>query len=572
MGFRMESSSSKKPDDRIPRRPGYLERGRDFQRTFRDDTFIKTSPLERQISELQSKIKANENILDQLRRDSDTLKKFPDLVRQKEDLLLIDKFDSLMRASEILDKSGEQVQIGISRSSGQQTEISESIDIKSMDDGLNKSKEILNALKARGANTQKLEDHLYSVERWFKLIETIIGLDNKNNGWTYSCQRDIDNWKESVEAYKTNIQDYKDRYRSIKNNICNGLKNDSERPKQENIFLEELHQTVQKEFPNISLGSSKVENKKINLISKEDEFYEAFNKATQYSENILSWNEELDPIAERLGKNLESWEQCEKSFHDQMNQNSEHKIFTENNTKKAVELLKERGKEPQEREIYSQEKKEIIKKYFQERAELLQERANLLQEVAEFLPQKLSSAKSIKILNKGLFAYTLKSASSDFKEFLSKLGNELENQVNSQNMKLEKISRNKKINELDQEIKGILQEVGLGSSRKSQAERIKKAKREQLLEKKQGEIEKDIQETKENITALENEIRGNIRESFKQQRYSQNAEEDILEKKRDIIYHRSKDSIERIKKYWRDAHTDNDGHSTRRVLWTLLSE
>jgi hypothetical protein len=52
----MESSSNKKSDDRIPRRPGSLEKSRHIIRDFRDDTFLKTSSLEGTHSELTHKL------------------------------------------------------------------------------------------------------------------------------------------------------------------------------------------------------------------------------------------------------------------------------------------------------------------------------------------------------------------------------------------------------------------------------------------------------------------------------------------------------------------------------------
>jgi hypothetical protein len=46
MPSHMESSSNKQSDNRIPRRPDRLVQSRDLIKDFRDDTFLKFSPLE----------------------------------------------------------------------------------------------------------------------------------------------------------------------------------------------------------------------------------------------------------------------------------------------------------------------------------------------------------------------------------------------------------------------------------------------------------------------------------------------------------------------------------------------
>jgi chromosome segregation ATPase len=280
---------------------------------------------------------------------------------------------------------------------------------------------------------------------------------------------------------------------------------------------------------------------------------------TQYSSNICSYNQELRSIDEKFHQSDESWSQGEESFSHQIASNCVHQIFTENDPKEAVKLLKKIEKSSQKTEKYIQEKEEylqVMKKYFREKAELLQEKAKLLQETAELLPNRLNSAKLIKKLNKGLFAYKLKSASSDFKELLSKLENELENQVDSQNMNLDKRSRDKKITELDQEINSVLKELDLGPSKKlSQAKRITKA--EESLKSKHSEIDEAIQKIRRKNEGLQLE-EGNLQKELDQlgkntDRYNPYWVENHHEEQRDMIHQISEGGLKSIKIYLKNV-------------------
>src|SRR5689334_12668194 len=99
MPYNMESSSNKKSDDRIPRRPGYLEKSRHI--AFRDDTFLEYSPLERRCSELRDKLERNNKKLQELLKEEKTVKDFTDAVKQKNELTLIVEFNSLKKALEL---------------------------------------------------------------------------------------------------------------------------------------------------------------------------------------------------------------------------------------------------------------------------------------------------------------------------------------------------------------------------------------------------------------------------------------------------------------------------------------
>jgi chromosome segregation ATPase len=133
----MESSSSKKSDGCIPRRPGSLEKSRHIP--FRDDTFH--SPLERRRSELADQLEKNHKKLQELQKEEKTIKDFADTVKQKNDLTFIGEFNHLKKALELPNEV-----------------------LPNMEEKLGKSRAFLDTLKTKGMTTQELEGHLDSLK------------------------------------------------------------------------------------------------------------------------------------------------------------------------------------------------------------------------------------------------------------------------------------------------------------------------------------------------------------------------------------------------------------------------